>query len=146
MHTSRYAQADSPHLRRRLVSADAIVRLRALAARLAAAPEYMQEQANVRCAEKRHRHAYQAGALEQVCRSTAEEIASIVRLMDTVTCDTITKDQIRELFDFGSSDVAEDCLIALHGPTQRQLNCGMTRKTARERCAAVWNARHGSSR
>lgn len=70
------------------MSADAIARLRELATRLAAAPEYTAERAAA--TERgtdpdmaaRGRLAYQAGALEQICRSSASEIESIIRLFD----------------------------------------------------------------
>jgi len=60
-------------------------RLRTLQARLAVAPQYTAERAAARCPDgpqREMRNAYQAGALEQICRSSADEIASIIRQLE----------------------------------------------------------------
>ena len=68
---------------------DIIDRLRTLQSRLAGAPEYTAERATAteRGSDPdmvaRGRLAYQAGALEQICRSAAVEIASIIRRLET---------------------------------------------------------------
>jgi hypothetical protein len=61
----------------------------------------------------------------------------------TVTAETITDEQIRELFVHTTSDaIGNACRIAL-GLWKRSE--GDVRR-ARERCAAAWNARHGGDR
>ncbi len=69
-------------------SEEATERLRTLQARLAGAPQYTADRAAT--TERgtdpdmaaRGRLAYQAGALEQICRSSADEIASIIRQLE----------------------------------------------------------------
>jgi len=60
-------------------------RLRTLQARLAGAPEYTAGRAAERCPDgplREMRNAFQAGALEQICRSAADEIAAIIRQLE----------------------------------------------------------------
>jgi hypothetical protein len=63
-----------------------------------------------------------------------------------LTGETITDEQIRGLADVLRDTRANNRLIAiaLHGPTQREVNAGYTRKKARARCADILNARKGT--
>ncbi len=81
---------------------EAIERLRALKERLALAPAYTADRAVERCPDgpsREMRNAYQAGALEQICRSTVDEIASIIRQLEAlvITADSLTDEQITDL-------------------------------------------------
>ena len=60
-----------------------------------------------------------------------------------LTGDTITDAQIRGLANVLRDTRSNNRLIAiaLHGPTQRELDAGHTRKKARVRCADLLNAR-----
>ena len=63
-----------------------------------------------------------------------------------VTADTITDEQIRELFEATESmDVRYECKIALGSYRNAGHAAGSESeiRQARARCAEIWNARHG---
>lgn len=67
---------------------DAIDRLRKLAAKLADSPQYADQQAKIRCPgdddqAARGRLAFESGILGHRCTSAADEIAMIIRLLET---------------------------------------------------------------
>jgi hypothetical protein len=61
-----------------------------------------------------------------------------------VTGSTITKMQIRELYDWAITQpnkrrLEKSCLVALHGATAEDLRRGESQKIARERCSVAYN-------
>jgi len=136
----------------------AMVRLRALQARLAGAPEYTAERAAARCPDgpqREHRNAYQAGALEQICRSSADEIASVIRQMEDgavqrpATAETLTDEQIRDARSSFRDEIevliglVKDCDEMLVFQKRQDVGLPQTLRCdgARERIAAAINAR-----
>ena len=140
---------------------EATARLRTLQARLAGAPWYAAERAAA--TERgtdpdmaaRGRLAYQAGALEQICRSSADEIASVIRQLEDgavqrpATAETMTDEQIRDARSSFRDEIevliglVKDCDEMLVFQKRQDVGLPQTLRCdgARARIAAAINAR-----